>query len=106
MGRRGTHVLYHSSNGIALSVFTVVRIAALRGKTEGGDPESAYYASWDEPLGAVAWHDGPQTYAICAYLPRARLLDLADGGRTAAAEGPGFSWSLRPVLALAHRSAV
>lgn len=106
MGRRGAHVFYHFSTVIALLVFTVAHIAALRGKAEGGDPESAYYASWDESLGVVAWHDGPQTYAICANLPRARLLDLADGERAATAEGPGFSWSPRPVFALAHRSAV
>ena len=102
MGRAGAHVLYHSASDVALSVFTVVRIAAFSGRATSGDARDEYYVSWDEPLGVVAWHTGPQTHAICANLPRDRLLDLAYGGRTATVEVPNSPWSPPHALVLAR----
>jgi anti-sigma factor (TIGR02949 family) len=93
MGRAGAHILYHSATDVALSVYTVARIATFGGRAGAGNTTDEYYVSWDEPLGVVAWHTGPQTHAICANLPRDRLLDLAVGGRTATAEVPGPTWS-------------
>ena len=84
MGRRGAHVLYqYSSTGVPLSVFTVGRVSELGSEARGSRAQREYFVSSSEPLCVVAWHGGPQTYAICGEFSEPTLLDLAGAPRTA-----------------------
>lgn len=100
MGRRGSHVLYRAAGGGAmLSAFTVGRLAALDPGIGDATPDDRCYVSFDDSVGVVAWHDGPQTHVLCAELPAAILQELVVVARTARA---GPTVGPNPVLALAN----
>ena len=83
-GQRGAHVLYRrpSPPVVMLSVFTLPRLADLQpGGGDGTAEEAKYYVTRGDSPRLVAWHDGAQTYTVCADLPEADLLAIAGGIR-------------------------
>lgn len=101
MGRPGAHVLYRSvSTGRMLSVFTVNRLAGLGPESGDGAVDGALLVSSDGSPCVVAWHDGPQTYLVCADVPEATLLEIGGRVSLAGAVQPGVWGGPQPVLAV------
>ncbi len=92
-GRPGAHVLYQSaSSETMLSFFTVgrwveVEVGLEDRKVEGLKRE--YVVSAKESPCVVAWHDGPQSYILCADLTQKSLIAVADGIRVAVGPAAG-----------------
>jgi len=83
-GQRGAHVLYRrpSPPVVMLSVFTLPRLADLQpGEGDRTAEEAKYYVTRGDSPRLVAWHEGAQTYTVCADLPEADLLAIAGGIR-------------------------
>ena len=79
-GQRGAHVLYRRTlrPPVMLSVFTLPRLANYQpGDGDGTEEDATYYVTGGDLPRLVAWHDGAQTYTVCAELPEADLLALA-----------------------------
>ncbi|UCC30096.1 MAG: zf-HC2 domain-containing protein [Phycisphaerales bacterium] len=103
MGQRGAHVLYqYASTGAPLSVFTVGRVTELGSGADGSTAQREYFVSSSEPLCVVAWHGGPQTYAICGEFSEPMLLDLAGAPRTAGIGDPGHRQPEGSMVAMAR----
>ena len=103
MGRRGAHILYqYALTGAPLSVFTVGRVTELGSGANGSTRGRAYFVSSNQPLCVVAWHGGPQTYALCGEFSEPNLLDLAGAVRTASLAGPDFHQPAGTLLAMAR----
>jgi anti-sigma factor RsiW len=101
MGRPGAHVLYQSvSTGRMLSLFTVNRLASLGPESGEGAVDGALLVSSEGSPSVVAWHDGPQTYLVCAEVPEATLLEIGGRVSTASAVQPGMWGGPQPVLAV------
>lgn len=102
LGRRGAHVLYQArASKQPLSVFTVERWHGLGGYDARSLPDSVAFVSQRSSGHVVAWHAGPQTYALCGSLPSDELLGLAGWIRTADAADARFRMTTGPLLALA-----
>lgn len=99
--RTGAHVVYWSvSSGKLLSVFTVARWAGMDGEEGGGSGDRGFFvSSADDPLCIVAWHQGPQTYMLCADLPEPVLLEIAGRVSGATASRTGIHGDMSPCLA-------
>jgi anti-sigma factor RsiW len=83
-GRPGSHALYRSTEkDIALSVFSVGRLADLGPDKEDEEQGSECYVSADGSTSVIAWHHGKETHFMCADLPQGTILNLARMVRTA-----------------------
>ncbi len=88
-------VLYRSAKGGMLSVFTLRRMEKL-GTPEPRRGVRSFFASTLQTASVVGWHDGAQTYAICADVDQDALFRLIDDFPTAER---GLFDAMRSVLA-------
>ncbi len=79
-GRAAAHVLYESAGGERkLSVYTVNRLSDLTPNRPVSPSGRRYFvASVDNALTVLAWHEGLQSYTVCAPLPEESLLAFFD----------------------------
>ena len=109
-GRPGAHMLYQAtSDGRLLSVFTVARWPDLTSEdqTSAGHASSRnddeHFVSTDGALTVVAWHQGPESHAVCAPADGTELVSLVEHMRVATADHPLGLSGTSPLLAVAPR---
>lgn len=101
-GRPGAHVLYRAeSNDVALSLFSVARMGDLGAAANTACAERRCFVSTEDALTVAAWHEGAETYAMCAAVAEETLLGMVDEIRTAGLPRPELVWHNGPTVAVA-----